>query len=79
MSAQLAQCYAHTLMLPGAGVIRVYARKMGSITDVAYIRGFSRVLLLKSCVQVEVAVLGLIVPMVCVDVKQYFKKFDPFD
>ena len=71
MSAQLAQCYAHTLMLPGAGVIRVYARKMGSITDVAYIRGFSRVLLLKSCVQVEVAV--------CVDVKQYFKKFDPLD
>ena len=52
---------------------------MGSVTDVAYIHGFSRVLLLNSCVQVEVAVLGLIVPMVCVDVKQYLKKFDPFD
>ena len=74
-----AQWYAHTLMLPGAGIIRVYARKMGSVTDVAYIHGFSRVLLFNSCVQVEVAVLGLIVPMVCVDVQQYLKKFDPFD
>ena len=35
-----------------------------------------------SCVKVEMAILdspSLIVLMVCVDVKQYFKKFHPFE